>query len=244
MSTATEVVLARGVDVCTEYNVPLAVEDFAPVILAGIAFWYLAQAVRVALPRAYPVALVGGLVVTLGGLAKATWKILVATGCWEYPILENLLFPCIALGFSATAWAAFSLAKGREANPWLFVAFPLAAGLGSGWMSWSAGEYKNWPLLIAAAVAACVMAISLAVVAFRAGKRSVGYLLVIYTLGTNILPPLAAQPAQSLEIQWAEQLTNTAVQASFLVSAMWLLSYYRERAASGAVEATAEAGVS
>lgn len=240
MSTATEVVVARGVDVCTEYNVPLAIEDFMPVLLAGVAFWFLAQAVRVALPRAYPAALIGGMIVTFGGLCKATWKILVATGCWELPILENLLFPCIALGFSITAWAAFSLVKGREANPWLFVAFPFAAGLGSGWMSWSAGEFKNWPLLIAAAVAACVMAISLAVVAFRAGKRSVGFLLVFYTLGTNILPPLAAQPKQSLEIQWAEQLTNTAVQGSFLLSALWLLSYYRERAASGVEQEKAE----
>ncbi len=86
-----------------------------------------------------------------------------------------------------------------------FVAFLLAAGLGAGWVSWSAGEYKNWPLLIAAAVAACVMAICLAIIAFRAKETSVGVLFVIYTIGTNVLPPLAAQPNQSLELQWAEQ---------------------------------------
>ncbi|WP_235735436.1 hypothetical protein [Nocardioides alcanivorans] len=227
---STQVVLARGVDVCTEYNVPLAVEDFVPVLLAGAAFWILAGAVRLRVPRAYSVALVGGLLVTLGGLCKALWKILVASNCWDYPVLENLLFPCLAFGFSAVAWASLSLAKGREVGPWPFVLFPLAAGLGAGWMSWSAGEYKNWPLLIAAAVAACVMAISLAVIAFRAGKKSVGYLFVIYTLGTNILPPLAAQPNQSLELQWAEQLTNSAVQLCFLLGALWLRDHLSDKA--------------
>lgn len=224
--------LARGVDVCTEYNVPLAVEDFVPVLLAGAAFVVLAMAVRARLPRAFPVALVGGLVVTLGGFGKALWKILVATGCWEFPLLEHLLFPCLAFGFSAVGWTTFSLLKGREVTPWPFVLFPLAAGVGAGWMSWSAGEYKNWPLLIAAAVAACVMAISLAVLAFRAGKKSVGWLLVVYTLGTNILPPLAAQPKQSLELQWAEQLTNSAVQLCFLLSALWLREHVRRTVAT------------
>lgn len=223
---------ASDINVCTEYNVPLAIEDFVPVVLAGVAFWILAQSVRARLPRAYPVALIGGALVTLGGLCKATWKILVATGCWEYPILENLLFPCIATGFSAAAWAAMSLLRGREVTPWPFVAFPFAAGLGAGWMSWSAGEYKNWPLLIAAAVAACVMAICLAIIAFRAKKTSVGVLFVIYTIGTNVLPPLAAQPNQSLELQWAEQLTNSAVQLCFLLGVLWLREYTRTPASS------------
>jgi hypothetical protein len=202
------------------------------VVLAGVAFWVLAQAVRARVPRAYPVALIGGALVTLGGLCKATWKILVATGCWEYPILENLLFPCIAAGFSATAWAAMCVLRGREVTPWPFVAFPFAAGLGAGWMSWSAGEYENWPLLIAAAVAACVMAICLAIIAFRAKKTSVGVLFVVYTIGTNVLPPLAAQPNQSLELQWAEQLTNSAVQLCFLLGVLWLREHTRTPASS------------
>ena len=223
---------ASEIDVCTEYNVALAIEDFVPVVLAGIAFWVLAQAVRAQVPRAYPVALIGGALVTVGGLCKATWKILVATGCWEYPILENLLFPCIATGFSLTAWAAMCVLRGREVTPWPFVAFPIGAGLGAGWMSWSAGEYQNWPLLIAAAVAACVMAVCLAIIAFRAKKTSVGVLFVIYTIGTNVLPPLAAQPDQSLENQWAAQLTNSAVQLCFLLGALWLREYTRTSASS------------
>ncbi|MBM9459181.1 hypothetical protein JK386_04650 [Nocardioides sp. zg-536] len=215
-------VLAASIDVCTEYDVALAVEDFVPCLLALSAFVVLAGAVRARVPSAYPVALLGGLLVSAGGFGKAIWKLLVATGCWEYPWLESLLFPCLAFGFAAVAWAVLSAVRGRKVSPLGFVLFPLAAGIGAAWMSISAGEYRNWPLLIAAAVGASFLGITLCVAAFRGGKPSVGVLFIVYTLGTNILPPLAAQPEQSLELQWAEQLTNSCVQLCFLLGALWL----------------------
>ena len=146
------------------------------------------------------------------------------------------LYKSLAFGFSAVAWAVLSAVKGREVAPLWFVLFPLAAGVGAAWMSISAGEYTNWPLLIAAAVGATFLGVTLAATAFRAGKPSVGVLFVFYTLGTNILPPLAAQPNQSAELQWAEQLTNSAVQLCFLLGALWL----REHLTKLAVDTTAD----
>ena len=231
--------LSRGVDVCTEYDVALAVEDFVPCVLALAAFVVLARAVRRRVPSAYPVALLGGLLVAVGGFAKATWKLLVATGCWEQPWLESLLFPCLAVGFSAVAWAVLSAVKGREVSPLVFVAFPLAAGVGAAWMSVSKGEFTNWPLLIASAVSATFLGVTLCVTAFKAGRKSVGALFVVYALGTNILPPLAARPEQSLEVQWAEQLTNSAVQLCFLLGALWLREHLtRTKAGEPAGEQT------
>ena len=49
----SSVFAARGVDVCEEYGVALAVEDFVPCILALAALIILAQAVRARLPRAF-----------------------------------------------------------------------------------------------------------------------------------------------------------------------------------------------
>ncbi|WP_122816840.1 hypothetical protein [Nocardioides pantholopis] len=235
---------AQAIDVCAEYDVALAVEDFVPCVLALAALIVLARAVRIRVPRAYRVALLGGLVISAGGFGKATWKLLVATGCWEYPWLEALLFPCLSFGFAAVAWAVLSAVKGREVKPLWFVLFPLAAGVGSAWMSISAGEYQNWPLLIGAAVGATFLGITLAVTAFKAGKPSVGALFVFYTLGTNVLPPLAAQPNQSAELQWAEQLTNSAVQLCFLLGALWLREHLTTKAAhAGLAAAEKQTGV-
>jgi len=221
---------ARGVDVCAEYGLALALEDFVPVVLAGAALVFVARAVRGRVPSAFSVALVGALVVTLGGLGKATWKLLVATGCWEYPILENLLFPCLSFGFAALSWALLSAVRGSTVTPWPFAGFPVAAAVGAVWMG------DTWPLLIAAAVGATFLGLTAATYAFRQGKRSVGVLFVVYVVGTNVLPPLAAQPNQSAELQWAEQLTNSAVQLCFLLGALWLHEQMSRPPASAAAE--------
>jgi len=227
-----QIVATRGVDVCAEYGVALAVEDFVPVVLAAAALVITAQACGRRLPRTFPVALLGAIAVSLGGLGKATWKLLVATGCWEYPILERLLFPCLAFGFTALAWALLSARKGRELPGWPFAAFPVAAGVGALWMQ------DTWPMLIASAVSATVLGVTAAVIAFGARKPAVGALSVIYVLGPNILPPLAAQPKQSAELQWAEQLTNSCVQLCFLLGALWLREHLTSRAADDAAPQT------
>ena len=227
---------ARGVDPCTEYGVALAVEDFVPCVLAGAALVVLALMVRGRVPKAFPVAILGAVAITVGGVAKATWKLLVASGCWNYPILENLLFPCIAFGFAAMSWSLLSAVKGRLVLAWPFAALPVGAAIGAIWMG------DTWPLLIAAAVGASFFGVTAAVTAFRAGKKSVGWIFVLYTLGTNIMPPLAAQPVQSEAIQWAEQLTNSGIQLCFLLGALWLREYLTTQSTAKAADA-AKTGV-
>lgn len=229
MYDSATILAARGVDVCEEYGVALAIEDFVPVVLAAGALIITAQATGRRVPKVFPVALIGAIVVALGGLGKATWKLLVATGCWEYPILENLLFPCLAFGFSALVWALLSAKRGSVLVGWPFAAFPVAAAIGALWMG------ENWPLLIAAAVSATALGVTAAIMAFSARKPGVGVLFILYVLGTNILPPLAAQPEQSAELQWMEQLTNSGVQLCFLLGALWLREHLTAKAAQATV---------
>lgn len=226
---------ARGVDVCAEYGVALAVEDFVPCILATAALVVLVQAIRSRVPGAFWPAVLGALLISLGGFSKATWKLLVATGCWEYPLLEDVLFPFISFGFAAMAWAMLSAAKGRTVLAWPFAAFPVAASVGALLMG------RNFPLLVAAAVGATFFGVTAAVVAFKAGKKSVGWVFVLYVLGTNILPPLGAQPNQTAQLQWAEQLTNSAIQLCFLLGCLWLREHFKDQPADAAAEEKAGA---
>lgn len=214
----------RGVDVCTEYGVALATQDFVPCVLAAGALIVLVLMVRDRVPKAFVPAALGAGLIAAGGFSKATWKMLVATRCWEYPILEQVLFPFISFGFATMAWALFSAVKGRLVVVWPFAALALAAAAAAV----LAGG--TWPFLIAAAVGATFFGVTAAATAFRAGKVSVGILFVIYVLGTNVLPPLAAQPTQSAANQWAAQLTNSAVQLCFLLGALWLREHLTTRA--------------
>lgn len=204
-----------AVDPCTEYGLALAIEDFVPVLLAGAGSVVLAQAAGRVLPAVRVPALLAGALVTLGGFCKALWKTLVAAEpCRDYPILEGMLFPCLAFGFAGIACALFGVWRGRQVAWWPFLVAPVGAGAAA----LALGD--TWPLLIVAAV----FAVLVGVLGIRLSRRygfSAGVLFyVVYIVGTLVLPPLASRPDQSEQLQWMEQGTNSVVQLCFLLGAV------------------------
>ena len=207
-----------AIDPCTEYGLALAAEDFLPVLLAGAGTVVLGLAAGRALPSVRIPALLAGALVTLGGLAKAIWKLLVAAEpCRNYPVLENLLFPCLAFGFAGIACALVGVWRGRQASWWPFLVLPVLGGVAS----LAVGD--TWPLLIVAAIAAVFIGVISIRLALRDGDRLGAVLFTVYIVGTLVLPPLAGRPHQSEQLQWGEQGTNTLVQLSFLLGAIRLL---------------------
>lgn len=207
------------VDPCTEYGLALAFEDFVPVLLAGAGTVVLGLAAGRSLPAVRVPALLAGALVTLGGLAKAIWKTLVAAEpCRDYPFLEHLLFPCLAFGFAGIAWALWSVRQGRTV-PWApFFVLPVLAGVGALLVG------DTWPLLIVSAIAGVTVGVLALLQSRRHGDRIGVLLFVIYILGILVLPPLGARPHQSEELQWMEQGTNSVVQLCFLLGALRIRS--------------------
>jgi hypothetical protein len=206
------------VDPCTEYGLALAAEDFLPVLLAGAGTLVLGLAAGRSLPQVRTVALLAGALVTLGGFAKALWKLLVAAEpCRDYPVLEHLLFPCLAFGFAGIAWALVGVRRGRPA-PWVpFLVLPVVGGVAALLLG------DTWPLLVVAALGAVLIGVLGIQLAVRHHDGLGVALFVVYIVGTLVLPPLAARPHQSEQLQWGEQATNTLVQLSFLLGALRLL---------------------
>ena len=208
-----------AVDPCTEYGLALAIEDFVPVLLAGAGSVVLGQAAGRMLPAVRIPALLAGALVTLGGFCKALWKTLVAAEpCRDFPILENLLFPCLAFGFAGIAWALLSVRRGRMV-PWApFLVLPVLAGIGALLVM------DTWPLLIVSAIAGVTVGVLALLLSRRHGDALGVALFVIYILGILVLPPLGSRPNQSSELQWAEQTTNSIVQLCYLLGALRIRS--------------------
>ncbi len=217
-----------AIDPCTEYGLALAVEDFVPVLLAGAGTVVLALAAGRRLPAVRVPALLAGALVTLGGLAKAVWKLLVAAEpCRNYPILENLLFPCLAFGFAGIACALAGVLRGKQV-PWLpFLVLPIAASV----LALVVGD--TWPLLVVAAIGAVLVGVLGIRISLREGFPLGAGLFGFYIVGTLVLPPLAARPHQTETLQWFEQGTNSLVQLCFLLGAIGL---YRRVVAAPASE--------
>ncbi|WP_372727735.1 hypothetical protein [Nocardioides sp.] len=216
-----------AIDPCTEYGLALALEDFVPVILAGAGALALARTCGLRHPRVAIPAFAGAVLVTAGGLGKALWKTLVAAEpCRNVPLLEQLLFPCLAFGFAALAWAVVSLRRDAVASPVPYVAAPLIGSVAAV-LTGSMG-----PLLGVAALGALWMGLNAATHARLLGRHGVAGLFVAYLIGTLILPPLAARPHQSEGLQWIEQGVNSVVQLCFLIGSSALLRHAQTRSSS------------
>jgi hypothetical protein len=204
-----------AVDPCTEYGLALALEDFVPVLLAGTGSVVLAQAAGRVLPAVRIPALLAGALITLGGFCKALWKTLVAAEpCRDYPFLEGMLFPCLAFGFAGIACALVGVWRGKAAPWWPFLVVPGVGAL------LALQTSDTWPLLVVSAIGAVFVGILGIRLSRRLGFTAGIAFYVIYIVGTLVLPPLAARPHQSEEVQWMEQLTNSVVQLCFLLGAI------------------------
>nr|BFE78266.1 hypothetical protein GCM10020093_008670 [Planobispora longispora] len=81
---------------------------------------------------------------------------------------------------------------------------------------------RTIPLLVSVSVFATLCGVHLIVAARRRGDLTAAGLFGVQLLGFFVLSPLAARPDQTVALQWAEQLCNTAAQAAFAVAAFRL----------------------
>ncbi|GAA3447605.1 hypothetical protein [Planomonospora venezuelensis] len=198
-----------------DYPAALAVEDFVPVLLTTAGVLLLAR-------RAGPAAAARRIVaaaalIGAGGLGKAVWKLVMALDGPDLPWLEALLFPLLTLGFGLLAWTL--AAPDGPAPRWVAVLVPgltLACALGA------VLSGRTIPMLVSASVFATVCGVHLIAAARRQGDPLAAGLFGVQLLGFFVLGPLAARPDQTVALQWAEQLCNTAAQAAFAVAAFRL----------------------
>lgn len=198
-----------------DYPVILALEDFVPTLLALAGFWLLGGASATIDRRAAAAGRLGAVLIGLGGVAKSTWKLLLATFGLDVRWLEQSLFPLMATGALLVLWSLHTTLRGRRAPwwPYALVGVGMAAGaLASGSLQ---------PTFIAATTGVTAISVLGAVLA---GRRRAWGAVALYVLGViavTSLVPLRGHPQhETLAFQWLEQGTNTLAQALFLTAAL------------------------
>jgi hypothetical protein len=156
-----------------------------------------------------------------GGFAKATWKLIVALDGPDLQWLHEALFPLLAIGFTAFAFA-LSRESRRPPRPAVF-ALPLMAALAA-----AAVLRDTWPAMVWTIIAVTGAAVLLLRSAARAGDPLTATLFGLWLAGQYLLGPMAARAEQSIALQWAEQSCNTLAQAAFAFAA-WRLTTTRNK---------------
>ena len=203
-------------------TVPLALWDLVPVVLGGLGCWLLADVAGRRVPEVRTAGRVGAVLVFLGGLAKAVWKLVFALTENDLVVLYDALFVLLAPGFVLVALALYAARTG-EARGFRLGA---AAVLGSYAIAAATGSVDAvLPLMVVAATATGVLAL---LEARSAGDRTATWLFAAQIALAFALVPLAAPP-QTLGKQWAEESINAVAQAAFALGAWRLLRRERLR---------------
>jgi hypothetical protein len=222
----------------SELTLPLALFNLLPVVFTGFALWFLARLVGDLDPAHRAMALAGGVLILLGGLSKAVWKLILVTGGQDLTWLASALFPLMAPGFALLAGAALGVLlrlRGRGEVVWIrhgvaavilvvvaaVVVRTLGMGIPRGWFL---------PLLGLTSVANLVLSLVLIATALRLGRKDAALLFGLNLAMVFALPPIAMAAPDTLSMHWLEQGLTALGTAAFALGAYWLLRSARASA--------------
>lgn len=191
------------------YTIPLALQDFVPVVCAGLGFFMLADILSRGHAQARALAFVGAGLIALGGLLKASWKLTIAATDRDLVPLDKQLFFTLAVGFICLATALVSARRGF-AHPWpVALALSLVAVSVGLTLFMRGGELYRAPMLLCMVVGNTTTLV-LAIGHARARGLSLAMYLIGAYLITGFIMPSLARFEQTIALQWVEQSVNSA----------------------------------
>ncbi len=184
----------------------LALFDFIPSLFFIVGAFFLVRMARLVRgERCARMALAGCLLIALGGLLKALWKLLLTLGIADIPILSDQQFVLIAPGFLALLIVAILMARMLRSGT-------ARLPVGSSLLLMMAG----WKIPFLAVMTLSSMGAQgiLTYMAFQRKQRiaAVGFIVAfLCLLGMGSM----ASGEQTITRQWLEESINTAGQLGF-----------------------------
>ncbi len=211
-----------------EYSLALALEDYLPVIFSLIGVWFLARTVY-QVDRGLGMMVFTGLgLLAVGGLLKATWKLLMALNGTDVPLFSQALFPMIAPGFTLIAIAVYSYTRqlrGQSAIRWPWLVSLIIIALFGGGSAIIAANGGLWrvPLIMLATIGNVALLLILAIGAWRRNMRGLAVGFVVVVLVIIGMSQMANNVPQTIAVQWFEQIAQTLAQLAFCLGT-WQLT--------------------
>lgn len=222
-----------------QYSVAVAIFDLLPVLITGLGLALLARGISARHPALAPVAWMAALLVPLGGLCKAGWKLILALGGPHIGWLENLLFIALAPGFAAMAFSLFHAGKAWQAGVMpdsaayprarllLWLALPLGGALIAALCAPASRLWFFW-LLGATTVANATLIVHAVRAARWAGLGwPVSALLAYNFIATMALSGLSRLPPGEFTA-WIQEGVNLSAQTALALGAWQLAGRMRQ----------------
>jgi len=228
----------------TDLTLPLALFNFVPVLLTGVAALFLVRLVVRQVPAGpgagarWPRrwAVVGALLVFAGGLAKAAWKLALVTTGQDLAWLAGSLFPLLGPGFvllAAAVWAAGRRLLGRRVPDWLSLSalgLILAAAAAVAVRVALLDIPRGWflPLLLLTTVGNLTLSLVLITLSVRLRRWAAAVLFGVNLAIVLMLPSIAMMEPKTAGLHWLEESLTALGSLSFAAAASLLLRASRQ----------------
>ena len=191
-------------------SVPMAIVDFIPVVLFFIAAVMLQRDLYNKMVKgAFALLAAGSIMVLVGGVYKAGWKILYALGICDYAALDAAFFPLQAPGFLLAFAGLFAmLTRKRKSAAPLLAAVPLYE--------------SNLPFIAIQTLGCAGMQVCLLLIARRMKQRLACVLFLVAFVTMMGMGYLGAKFDDSSNMHWLAQATNILSQAALLAGVIQL----------------------
>lgn len=194
------------------YTVGLAILDFLPNIAFLIGAVYLVRIAAIVRGTACSrMVIAGSLLIVLGGVLKASWKLIYASGGPNVRLMSDIQFILVAPGFLALLVAVVWLARSRNAGRSL----PMMA-------------IAAWkiPFLFLMTLTSLGAQGILAYISFRRGAPLAAAGFIVAFLGLLAMGGMASAP-QTVAMQWIEESINSVGQIGFMLGSILLHKNYK-----------------
>ena len=208
-----------------EYTISLALVDYLPVIFTAIGFYFLYRMVSHVDTTQGKIFLIGAVLTVMGGLIKATWKLIIASTGTDIRWMDDGMFVWMAPGYTILAWSIWQTVRAvrekKTFNVWLTPAIIVTLTLaGSYYLNTSSPDSPAWKLTLLSVMvlASIITSILLIVFAFRQKLTLAGILFIINLIIIFVMNGLARIPEQTIALQWTEESINTISWLCFAVA--------------------------
>jgi hypothetical protein len=203
------------------YSLGLSLVDFIPNLAFLVGAYFLVRASLLKRgQRCGRMLMAGTLLIFLGGMLKAVWKLVYTVGAGDLRLFSEIQFVLLAPGFLAMLVAVILMVRGKSR--------PHAQGEdgASGLRLVPAIAAWKLPFLVITTLSSLAALAALAFMAFRLHLIVAGVLFVLAALATFMMGGMASA-TQTVSMQWIVEGINSTGQIAFAAGAFLLYRHLR-----------------
>jgi hypothetical protein len=228
------------------YTVFMALQDYLPVLFTGFGLFWLARMVAQTDKACGQMAYLGWILATVGGLSKATWKLIMAgsEGATNITWLDDSLFFFLGAGFLYMGFALWYMQRKSQekslpvlGNIWIIPSLILIVFWGSAlYMGISKPDSRTWFfILLGLTTITNFVTGGLAIrQALRQNNKWIAAGFAFNLVAIFLMTGIARVDPQTIPLQWTAQIVNTFSNGAFAIAAFQM---YKQHLTMGVAKA-------